>query len=93
MLKEGTILKINLLRYKHDEHILVYGTDNEHRLTDKHETCDINTFRDGISDRGASIRIPWQVVRDTCGYLEDRRPAANADPYMVSWRLIKTICI
>jgi glutamine synthetase len=85
--------KINLLRYKHDEHILVYGTDNEQRLTGKHETCDINTFRDGISDRGASIRIPWQVVRDKCGYLEDRRPSANADPYMVSWRLIKTICI
>ena len=76
----------------HDEHILSYGRDNDKRLTGLHETCDITEFKYGISDRGASIRIPWQVERDGKGYLEDRRPASNCDPYVVSQKLIKTIC-
>ena len=57
-----------------------------------HETCSIEEFRYGVSDRGASIRIPWQVERDGKGYLEDRRPASNCDPYVVSQKLVKTIC-
>ena len=85
-------IAIDKLKYNHNEHILVYGYGNDKRLTGKHETCSINEFRSGISDRGASIRIPWQVVKDKQGYLEDRRPAANIDPYVVAWRLIKTIC-
>ena len=76
----------------HEEHIEAYGTDNDKRLTGLHETCDITEFKYGISDRGASIRIPWQVERDGKGYLEDRRPASNCDPYGVSEKLIKTIC-
>jgi len=74
------------------EHIKEYGEDNEQRLTGEHETCSIEEFRYGVSDRGASIRIPWQVEQDGCGYLEDRRPSSNCDPYKVSTRLIKTIC-
>ena len=74
------------------EHIDVYGQDNEQRLTGDHETCSINEFRYGVSDRGASIRIPWQVEKDGCGYLEDRRPSSNCDPYKVSKKLIETIC-
>ena len=66
--------------------------DNEHRLTGEHETCSISEFRYGVSDRGASIRIPWQVEKDGCGYLEDRRPASNCDPYLVSEKLVSTIC-
>ena len=50
------------------------------------------TFSWGVSDRGASIRIPWQVDKDKCGYLEDRRPSSNCDPYKVSKKLIETIC-
>ena len=83
---------IGKLEEKHDEHIKLYGVDNEKRLTGKHETCPITEFRWGVSDRGASIRVPWQVNEDGKGYLEDRRPAANIDPYLVCWRLIKTIC-
>ena len=64
---------------------------NELRLTGKHETCDMNTFRSGVADRGASIRIPLPVQRQGYGYLEDRRPAANVDPYTVARLLIKTI--
>ena len=74
------------------EHIDAYGIDNDKRLTGQHETCDINTFRYGVSDRGASIRIPWQVEKNGKGYLEDRRPASNCDPYVVSQKLIQTIC-
>jgi len=74
------------------EHLKEYGEYNEKRLTGEHETCSIEEFRYGVSDRGASIRIPWQVERDGRGYLEDRRPSSNCDPYKVSARLIKTIC-
>lgn len=76
----------------HEEHIKVYGIDNDKRLTGKHETQDINKFSYGVSDRGASIRIPLTTVRNGWkGYLEDRRPASNADPYEVSYQIIKTV--
>ena len=83
---------IEKLEPRHQEHIEAYGQDNDQRLTGKHETCDINTFRWGVSDRGASIRVPWQVHRDGKGYLEDRRPSSNCDPYLVAQKLIETIC-
>ena len=76
----------------HDEHMKEYGEGNERRLTGLHETQAIDTFSWGVSDRGASIRIPWQVDKDKCGYLEDRRPSSNCDPYKVSKKLIETIC-
>jgi glutamine synthetase len=96
MREEGGDLKIGeaieKLEPKHQEHIGAYGVDNDQRLTGLHETCDINTFRWGVSDRGASIRVPWQVHRDGRGYLEDRRPSANCDPYVVAQKLLQTIC-
>ncbi|MEJ7683515.1 MAG: glutamine synthetase beta-grasp domain-containing protein [Segetibacter sp.] len=74
------------------EHIEVYGADNHLRLTGKHETASINDFSFGISDRGASIRIPLATVdRGWKGYLEDRRPNSAADPYKVAGRIIKTV--
>ena len=76
----------------HKEHMKEYGEGNDRRLTGLHETQDINTFSWGVSDRGASIRIPWQVDQDGRGYLEDRRPSSNCDPYRVSKKLIETIC-
>ena len=80
------------LKAKHQEHIAVYGAGNEARLTGRHETCGINEFRYGISDRGASIRIPLATALKNSGYLEDRRPAANMDPYRVCARLMETVC-
>ena len=80
------------LEKKHQQHIDAYGVDNDQRLTGLHETCDINTFRWGVSDRGASVRVPWQVSVDGKGYLEDRRPSSNMDPYVVCHKLIETIC-
>tara|TARA_B100000427_G_scaffold186773_1_gene155316 strand:- start:6396 stop:7406 length:1011 start_codon:yes stop_codon:yes gene_type:complete len=75
-----------------DKHIAVYGAHNEERLTGLHETCSINEFRYGVSDRGASIRIPMGVHNDGKGYLEDRRPASNVDPYKACAALIETTC-
>ena len=75
-----------------DKHIAVYGADNDQRLTGLHETCSINEFRYGVSDRGASIRIPMGTQNDGCGYLEDRRPASNVDPYKACAALIDTTC-
>lgn len=76
----------------HKQHIEVYGADNYRRLTGEHETCGINTFRWGVADRGASVRIPLLVSQAGKGYLEDRRPAANVDPYEVCAALLETIC-
>lgn len=83
---------IKSLRAKHHEHIAVYGHGLEQRLTGLHETCDINTFKSGVGDRTASIRIPLHVAQAGRGYLEDRRPGANCDPYLAAWRLVKTVC-
>tara|TARA_B100000405_G_C16695037_1_gene414233 strand:+ start:339 stop:1361 length:1023 start_codon:yes stop_codon:yes gene_type:complete len=80
------------LEKTHEDHIAVYGANNAYRLTGLHETCSINEFRYGVSDRGASVRIPMQTANDGYGYLEDRRPAANADPYDVCYMLMKTVC-
>ncbi len=80
------------LKKKHAAHIAVYGAGNEMRLTGKHETCSIDQFRYGVSDRGASIRIPMATANAKSGYLEDRRPAANMDPYQVCAALLETVC-
>ena len=77
---------------KHEEHIAVYGAHNEERLTGLHETCAFHEFRYGVSDRGASIRIPMDTANNGKGYLEDRRPSANMDPYQVCAALIETTC-
>ena len=72
-------------------HISVYGADNDQRLPGAHETQSIDQFSFGVSDRGASIRIPVGTVEDGWkGRLEDRRPASNADPYKVAAAIVKT---
>lgn len=80
---------------KHNEHIAVYGNpeENKLRLTGHHETAKIDEFRYGVSDRGASIRIPDNVNKNKCGYLEIRSPPANMEPYVVAKRIIQTICM
>ncbi|MDP3698911.1 MAG: glutamine synthetase beta-grasp domain-containing protein [Nanoarchaeota archaeon] len=82
---------IERLRHHHPEHIAVYGEGIEERLTGKHETCPYTEFRAGVSDRGASIRIPWQVAVDGKGYMEDRRPCANMNPYVVLAKIMETV--
>ena len=75
------------LEESHSDHIKVYGIDNNKRLTGKHETSSMKTFKYGVGDRGASIRIPTMVSKEGKGYFEDRRPASNIDPYVV-WGMI-----
>jgi len=82
---------LDALLNSHEEHIEAYGIGNEDRLTGRHETQHIDTFSYGISDRGASIRIPPRTAKENRGYLEDRRPAANIDPYRAITRLMKTV--
>ena len=83
---------VERLEQRHATHIERYGDKLYERLTGKHETCDINTFRWGVANRGASIRVPYPVAAKGYGYLEDRRPGANANPYTVAASLIATVC-
>ena len=74
------------------EHIAVYGPDNHLRLTGLHETQAIDKFSYGLSDRGASIRMPVNFIKNGYkGYLEDRRPNSEGDPYQIVSRILKTI--
>ena len=75
-----------------EEHVKHYGADIEMRLTGSHETAPYNEYSYGVSDRGASVRIPWQVEVDQKGYIEDRRPNANMDPYVVTRLITNTVC-
>jgi glutamine synthetase len=78
----------------HVEHLAEYGAHNEERLTGRYETASIEKFSFGVSNRGASLRIPlYTVEHDWKGYLEDRRPASNADPYRVANRIMKTVAL
>lgn len=73
-------------------HMDVYGAGNELRLTGKHETASIHDFSWGVSDRGASIRVPVGTVEDGWrGRLEDRRPSSNGDPYKIGSIIVKTV--
>lgn len=77
----------------HREHIAVYGRDNHLRLTGKHETSSMDVFSWGIGTRNTSVRIGNETRRNGCGYFEDRRPAANVDPYAATAILFATCCL
>ncbi|KAL5217315.1 hypothetical protein ABZP36_017999 [Zizania latifolia] len=81
---------IGNLGMRHREHIAVYGDGNERRLTGRHEIAHINTFVWGVANRGASVRVGRDAERDSKGYLEDRRPASNMDPYAVTAMIAQT---
>ena len=80
----------NKLQDTHADHMTVYGNFNEERMTGLHETSSMHECTWGVSDRGRSIRIPRHVAKQGYGYLEDRRPAANLDPYLVTERIMRT---
>ncbi|MDB2415407.1 glutamine synthetase beta-grasp domain-containing protein [Rickettsiales bacterium] len=83
---------VKLLEKQHKSHIPLYGEGLEERLTGDHETSSINEFSAGAADRGSSIRIPKPVEQKGYGYFEDRRPGANADPYLVAAKICATVC-
>ena len=81
---------VTRLESKHTEHIAKYGNDNHLRLTGKNETSSYETFTSGVGDRSASVRIPITTQKDNKGYLEDRRPSSNMDPYVVTSLILET---
>jgi glutamine synthetase len=89
---DACIAAAEALGARHDLHIANYGYGIEERLTGQHETASWREFSYGVSHRGASVRIPWQVAQDRKGYIEDRRPNANMDPYVVTRLIIETVC-
>jgi glutamine synthetase len=89
---DAVITACEALGKRADEHVANYGADIEHRLTGLHETAPWTEFSYGVSNRGASVRIPWQVEVDQKGYIEDRRPNANCDPYVVTRLIVDTCC-
>ncbi|CAN1284140.1 Glutamine synthetase leaf isozyme, chloroplastic [Linum perenne] len=78
------------LSLRHMDHIRAYGEGNERRLTGKHETASIDQFSWGVANRGCSIRVGRETEQKGKGYLEDRRPASNMDPYIVTALLAET---
>jgi len=85
--------QMELLSLKHKDHIKVYGANNHLRLSGVHETSSMEKFNYGIANRGCSVRIPAVTVTKRCGYFEDRRPAGNCDPYLVSGMIVDTFCL
>jgi len=75
---------------RHFTHIAGYGENNHERLTGEHETQHIKKFSWGVADRGASIRVPNDTEKNGwLGYVEDRRPASNCDPYVVTKLIVE----
>jgi glutamine synthetase len=89
---DAIIAACEALGTKAEEHVKAYGAGIEERLTGAHETAPWTEYSYGVSNRGASVRIPWQVALDKKGYIEDRRPNANMDPYVVCGMITDTIC-
>jgi len=89
---EPIIAACEALGERAEEHVKYYGAGIEDRLTGSHETAPWTEFSYGVSNRGASVRIPWQVAVDKKGYIEDRRPNANMDPYLVTRLITETVC-
>jgi glutamine synthetase len=82
---------VDRLEANHSADIMKYGDKLAERLTGAHETCSIDMFKSGVANRGASIRIPQPVAQKGYGYLEDRRPGANSDPYCVGNCLVNAV--
>lgn len=91
--KNAILPALEKLSKKQMEHIKAYGTGNEERLTGKHETASFEEFSWGVANRGASCRVGNDVAEKGYGYFEDRRPAGNCDPYVVTKLLVKTCCL
>ncbi|KAF2260589.1 glutamine synthetase [Lojkania enalia] len=79
------------LSKRQKEHMMVYGEDNQLRMTGKHETSSYDKFSWGVANRGSSVRVPRAVAAEGKGYFEDRRPASNGDPYQITGIIVETL--
>lgn len=101
-MREGTAEKTGLeiideaimkLSKKHLEHMMIYGEGNQERMTGHHETASYDEFSFGRANRGRSVRIGNDTINNKKGYFEDRRPASNCDPYLVTGKIFETCCL
>jgi glutamine synthetase len=81
------------LSKKHIEHMMIYGEGNKERMTGHHETASYDEFSFGRANRGKSVRIGNDTINNNRGYFEDRRPASNCDPYLVTAKIFETCCL
>ena len=84
---------VEKLAPKHEEHMEVYGFNNDERMTGEHETASYSKFNYNIANRGCSVRINRETDVQGKGYFEDRRPASNCDPYIVTSKIFETTCL
>jgi glutamine synthetase len=89
--KDYFMALFNAFETRHEDHIKAYGSNNNLRLTGEYETQAIDKFSWGVSDRGASIRVPQDTAKEWKGYVEDRRPGSNADPYKIIREIVKSL--
>ena len=82
---------IKKMELNHVEDMKVYGKNNHHRMTGKHETVSFDKFTHGKANRGASVRIGNETYQNKKGYFEDRRPGANINPYQVTSTILQTV--
>jgi len=101
-MREGTAEKTGLeliddaimkLSKKHLEHMMIYGEGNRERMTGHHETASYDEFSFGRANRGKSVRIGNDTIKNNRGYFEDRRPSSNCDPYLVTAKIFETCCL
>ncbi|BCS83371.1 glutamine synthetase [Cotonvirus japonicus] len=85
------VKSMDKLKNRHIEHMKVYGTNNQDRMSGNHETSNYDEFSYGIASRKSSVRIPNETAKNGFGYFEDRRPGANIDPYQVTSIILETI--
>jgi len=90
---EDVLKQVKKLDENHSTSIKLYGKTNSERLTGLHETSSMNKFSFGVANRGASVRIPRTTEADGCGYYEDRRPAGDIDPYIVTASIFSITCL
>ena len=89
------ISSINKLEKNHDTHMKDYGKDNDKRMSGQYETSSYDKFSFNINkpvNRGASVRIGYETIKEGKGYFEDRRPASTVDPY-VATSLLTSTCL
>ena len=91
--EKAIVPAIEKLALRHKKHVDAYGEDNDKRLTGQHETASIHEFSWGVANRGASVRVGNDTAKEGKGYFEDRRPASNMDPYLVTSLIFDTTCL
>jgi glutamine synthetase len=81
------------LRSSHARLMALYGDGNDRRMTGLLETSSMTKFSYGVANRGCSVRIPRDTAVNKRGYIEDRRPASNMDPYIVTSNIVQVTIV